>query len=299
MTRWSSSKGSVLILSLWIMLFLSLFVWAMARRASLEARLSGYFMEDLDFEALARGQALASYRKIRKEDNGGPTSFQSPWLDEHLSDEERRVNVNVLDLVSLTRLFGGDKDVAAAIVDWRDPDDKTTPGGAETGYYKTRSPYTCRNAPFQFPEELYLVKGMTRELYEQAMPHLTLWGDGRVNWNTASPRILEVMGLPGEDSRAIADFRLGPDRLAGTGDDRVMSEAAGLIARVDKEAPLTTKGKEVLETLLLRNRFCFRGRRVRWEGSLQAEGTPAPRRVTLVLSPWDQSAPILLWREGL
>lgn len=57
----------------------------------------------------------------------------------------------------------------AAILDWRDSDDDTRPGGAEVDYYNTlEPPYNTKNAPFDTVEELLLVKGITAAV---------LWGE--------------------------------------------------------------------------------------------------------------------------
>ncbi len=56
-------------------------------------------------------------------------------------------------------------DIAAAIVDWLDPDSEAKAGGAESDYYSSLSPsYRARNGPIESLDELLLVKGMTREL---------------------------------------------------------------------------------------------------------------------------------------
>lgn len=294
MTR-VGERGSVLVLSLWIVLFLSLFAWGMARRAGLEATLSRQVVDAAEAESLARGKVLDVARSVKESDGGGPTSPQSPWTA-GLIEEESRVNLNKADLRELKLLFRND-DLAAAVVDWRDPDDKVTPGGAERGDYGAWAPYSCRNAPFRFPEELLLVKGMTRESYDKALPLLTLWGDGRVNWNTVSVPVLEVLGFSPQDAERIRRFRLGPDGQSATEDDVVASQFMDLLPLVGEDDLLSDKGKTVLSDLLARNRFSFRGTHLRWAGVIQPDEASAPRSMTLVLSPWDAPGKILLWRE--
>ncbi len=80
-----------------------------------------------------------------------------------------------------------------AIIDWLDADDKELDLGAESSYYQSLpEPYSCRNGPVQYVEELLLVKGITPELLfgsgEQKglADYLTVNGDdGKVNINTA------------------------------------------------------------------------------------------------------------------
>jgi len=132
--------------------------------------------------------------------------------------------------------------------DWVDPNDEHRLNGAESDdpFYRERG-YECKNAPLDTVDELLLIKGFTpRILYggpaeEEGEPPypgiaqwLTVWGDGRVNVNTASREVL--LTLPEIDEiavDAIMEGRLGPDGEAGTRDDGFKSvdeviAAAGL-----------------------------------------------------------------------
>jgi len=56
--------------------------------------------------------------------------------------------------------------VVDSILDWRDHDSLKRAHGAESGYYlKRRVPYRAKNAFFDSPEELLLVRGVTPALY--------------------------------------------------------------------------------------------------------------------------------------
>ncbi len=92
------------------------------------------------------------------------------------------------------------------ITDWQDSDDIEQPRGAELLYYNTElPPYEPRNAPILTLGELLLVKDVSRDLYflppslrspaasEELHPlnrYLTVYGDGRVNINTAGLPVL-------------------------------------------------------------------------------------------------------------
>ncbi len=80
-----------------------------------------------------------------------------------------------------------------AVIDWLDSDDKESDLGAESSYYQSLAkPYSCRNGPIQYLEEMLLIKGMTPELllgtpeHKGLIDYLTVNGDdGKVNINTA------------------------------------------------------------------------------------------------------------------
>ncbi len=92
--------------------------------------------------------------------------------------------------------------IIEALIDWIDEDDEPLGfGGAESSYYQgLETPYTPRNSPMEFIEELLLIRGITPELYygTDEFPGLatlvTPYGtDGKVNINTADPFVLRAL----------------------------------------------------------------------------------------------------------
>jgi len=98
-------------------------------------------------------------------------------------DESGRISLNKIGEALLQRVItnlaqgdptaGIDRHMQAAIdtvvdsiLDWRDHDSLKRAHGAESGYYlKRRVPYRAKNAFFDSPEELLLVRGVTPALY--------------------------------------------------------------------------------------------------------------------------------------
>jgi type II secretory pathway component PulK len=92
--------------------------------------------------------------------------------------------------------------LATAIIDWTDRDDKVIylpfikreNSGAESGYYAMlETPYKCKNASLDTTEELLLVKGITPRVYELIRDYVTVNGDGKININCASKRVIECL----------------------------------------------------------------------------------------------------------
>jgi general secretion pathway protein K len=142
-------------------------------------------------------------------------SFDTPVYDENTHkmkgvagavDEESKINVNTADAAVIVKLLEDGLDIGSdtaqtigyAIVDWRDSDSfYNHPNyGAEDQDYKDLSkPYEAKDAPFEVLDELLLVKGINREIFDRIKPFVTVYGDGEVNINTASRPVLTALGL--------------------------------------------------------------------------------------------------------
>lgn len=119
------------------------------------------------------------------------------------------LNVNLAGVGALRSFFlalGVDyreADIAAqSIGDWIDADDLHRARGAEREYYLALPfPYEPRNGPIAGFSELRRVRGLDGRLFDLAVPHLSMEGDGRINLNAAPEPVLAA--LPG----------LGPEAL--------------------------------------------------------------------------------------
>ncbi len=82
-----------------------------------------------------------------------------------LVDEAGKLNLNTAPAEWLILLPDMTEEFAAAIVDWRDEDDDISENGAEAqSYYLMDPPLSCKNAPFETLDELFLVYGAEEEL---------------------------------------------------------------------------------------------------------------------------------------
>jgi len=152
--------------------------------------------------------------------------------------------------------------------DWTDENDEHHLNGAESDdpFYEERG-YECKNAPLDTVDELLLIKGFTPsvvyggpaededdEPYTGIASLLTVWGDGKININTASREAMMAF-LPGIDEWMVEDIiegRKGLDGEENTEDDGFESvdEAiakAGLPA--DLKGKLTTVEKKFVRVV--------------------------------------------------
>jgi len=118
--------------------------------------------------------------------------------------------------------------------DWIDGNDFTRLNGAESDdpYYQERG-YAVKNAPVDTLDELLLIKGYTRAILyggtlaefwnlpdvrvQGIAPLLTVYGDGRINVNTATPPVLRtVPDITEAQIERLLLGRLGIDGVGGT-----------------------------------------------------------------------------------
>jgi general secretion pathway protein K len=118
--------------------------------------------------------------------------------------------------------------------DWVDENDEHNLNGAESddSFYSERG-YECKNAPLDTVDELLLIKGFTPAIVFGGPPEregdepylgiarwLTVWGDGKVNVNTATREVLlTIPGIEEYDVDEIIAGRAGLDGEMGTKDD--------------------------------------------------------------------------------
>jgi general secretion pathway protein K len=155
------------------------------------------------------------------------------WLQEEygaggywvrVSDEGGKIDLNQVDELTLRQTFtnlGLDaklgEELTDAIQDWRDTDPLVRLHGAESDYYLSLPvPYSAKDGPFDTPDELLLVRGITHALfYGRDGPGLrevftTYAGaaGGSVNLLTAGPLVLQaVLGIDAAAARDIVQQR--------------------------------------------------------------------------------------------
>jgi general secretion pathway protein K len=154
--------------------------------------------------------------------------FHEGYFELFVEDESGKIQINRLvngndyneDIRGmLVRLLGQPEfklddgrihEIVDAIKDWIDPDNDITGAGAESAYYLSlANPYPVKNGRLDCIDELLMIKGMTKSLYygTKEAPGLrqclTVYGDGRININTA-PRLV-LKSLSKELSPEMAD----------------------------------------------------------------------------------------------
>jgi general secretion pathway protein K len=215
-------KGIALILVLWV----SVLIAVLLASFSLSARVEALQGRNLLDSTRARYAAEAGLHRAAYELRGSnpdtrwvadgrpyPIEFEGFEIEVEIYDETGKVDINVADAVLLSAMFklGGLDEVdadalAAAVMDWRDPDDLISLNGAEQSEYKAADrSYKPRNAPFETVSEIQQVLGMSFELYRELEPLMTIYsGRAQPNPAFASPEVLQL--IPGMNSDLVTMF---------------------------------------------------------------------------------------------
>lgn len=136
-----------------------------------------------------------------------------------IEDERAKINLNaaergvICEMLRLTGVEAAGRDVIAdSLLDWVDENHDFRLNGAEDDYYVgLREPYGAKDGPMDFTEELMLIKGMSPSIYygsanipewmgaraegsyDGLERYVAVYGDGRLNINTAEETVLEAL----------------------------------------------------------------------------------------------------------
>ena len=259
------SRGAALMLVLWLVLLLAGLIGGFALTARVESMQGQVLVRGVAANAIARAGLEYALTRVDDADprrrwvpDGRPQTwrYRDAEVTLTLADENGKIDLNQSDLTLLTELFravgeSGDNAarLAAAILDWRDPDLLTQPmGGAEDDDYAAAGRhYGAKDAEMESVAELEQVLGMTPALYAKVEPHLTVHsGRAAPDPAFASAVVLDAMG---QDGKSLVTARTAP---IGNGDPA----AGGLVASgsgtysIESRARLPDRRESVLRAVV-------------------------------------------------
>ena len=269
MTRDPRQAGAVLIVVLWVMVAMSLLAMSFSASIRTEVNAARNVVDQKESYYLSRAgieyaiykviESQTAFAQLRRQREEGLQSLP-PVLtgsvelamgrgnaSDKITDETGKINVNLAPNYLLYNLLIGvgldaqeAEIITDSIEDWRDRDDLHRLNGAESDYYQSLAePHLAKNGPFDVPEELLLVRGITPEIYY-----------GRKG-TTESGEQVEYYGLQKYFTTFASIMRINvnaapvPVLAAVPGLDR---EAANLIYGMRQEAPFLNV-TEVLEKI--------------------------------------------------
>ena len=207
-------RGAALVLVLWLIALLTALVGAFALSAQIE-HLQQRVQDDTGrAEEIGRAGIAYALSRLRADAQRPPWQadgrlyrwrFDGAQVDLRIEDESGKINLILADAALLAAFLraldvaeGEAAQLAGAIVDWRDADDLSPPGGgAEAGDYAAAGlAYGPRNARMETIGELQRVLGMSPALYRQMRPMVTVHGrQARPDARSARGPVLTALGL--------------------------------------------------------------------------------------------------------
>jgi hypothetical protein len=225
-------SGSLLVITLWIVVLLTVLAVSIARYLSLEVRVAKFRAAREHARAMARGGVSLALQRLSRDAQAPELGDRTyDWLGDdwtalevgevsvQIEDEARRLPLNTASHAQLNQLLQ-DATLAQAVVDARDEPD---PAEEHPEY---QPPYVPKNGPFAAPEELGDLPGLTAEQYallaDQTSPYLG--SDEPMNINTVGVEVLRAVGLTARAVEALRSYREGPDGPAAHEQDGVFTQ---------------------------------------------------------------------------
>ncbi len=211
-----NSRGSLLIVTLWIVAILSALAVSIGRSLSIETRLTKLRLARQEAEALARGAVLAAVELLQDDAEAGSVDWggeawaaprvltpgEGQQVTVTVTDEERKLSLAGLTEAQLQQLIPNGQTVRA-FLDWQDAADPA----------ENDPPFYPKNAPVESPEELNELPGMTADDYARVLTVATPYtvAGTPTNLNTVTPEALQILGVSVPAIQQITQFRDGPD----------------------------------------------------------------------------------------
>ena len=228
--------GSILAITVWALTVLSILALSAAKMASTQIKFSSFYVRMNSSLPLAEAAARDSFSERKADETKDYDSWKELTEERKFdfegglgysysySDEGSRINLNTASAAILGRLAGLNEELAQAIL---------------------KSP----RRPFKAKEEVYLVEGISGEKFEQFKDLITVYGDGKININSAPEEIFSVLGLGPNLIAAIVNYRNdspGEDGQMDTEDDGAFISAGSILPELRKTAMLSLEEEQQL-----------------------------------------------------
>jgi len=246
-------KAQVLMISLWILVILTILAVSIAHRVSLALRLSRYQKDRTRAIYLAKAGINLAIREIEN-DNNGYDSLNDGWANNetrfgHIAfsenkneyacvsytvkkDEEEETIFGALDEESKININSASWELLVALLKECQIDSVTAEkfasdilayrGAGELPEeirrdYDDNLGYACKRGKFTNIEELRLVRGSggIAEKLERLKTLITVYGDGKININTASREALKALTLAAVSELLKDGLSIGADDASG------------------------------------------------------------------------------------
>lgn len=186
------------------------------------------------------------------------TALAKKDLKYGMVDEESKINVNIVDSQTIKKLVfllftPNEKlaqDLTDSIIDWRQFGQSQLTGFYSEFYYSNlKYPYTPKKGPFETMDELLLLQYFSEDILERLKPFMTIYGDGKININTASREVLLAVGLEPLLIDKIFLVRRGLDSVDFTVDDFIFQKPYDIASDIRKFIELESHEAKQIDQL--------------------------------------------------
>lgn len=232
-----TEEGMALILTLLVVSILAVLILEFNYLMRVDSTIAGNYRDSLKALYLAKSGVNFGILLLRRDDlaydaltedwaaSKLPVAEAEGIILFEITDENRKIDINNIiaggkideKLKRLFDLLEIPGELIYVIADWQDPDSEIRFHGAEDDYYSCLpNPYCCKNGPLDTVTELLLLKGFDEDIFygkgndrEPLSSYLTVYGDGKININTASLIILQTLSddIDRSLAEAIVDYR--------------------------------------------------------------------------------------------
>lgn len=219
------NKGFALIFALWVLLLITVIGMSFSYSLKIERQTTVSYAERFQAEMSASSGTKRVILALLSAASGSEQEYNriplSLTLDDFkvktlLRSEAGKVNLNKAPVEILTGLFSQFTPVkeaekmAAALIDWRDPDTNPLPNGAEEDtYHQAGYNYRPKNQPLASISELSQIIGFNTDLIIQITPFVTIYSD-TLKIDPLSATAIALSSLPGispETAKAFIEER--------------------------------------------------------------------------------------------
>jgi type II secretory pathway component PulK len=254
--------------------------------------LSDTFTDNLSLKDVDMADGSFSVGGYFQNDLAGDVSLRYSLID-----EKGKININSASLSTLGKLFhlvlGLDEieaqDLATAIIAWRGANES-----AEGSYYQNLEyPYKEKNGHFECLEEVLLVHGMDEDSFNRIKDYITVYGDGKVNINTASKPVLLALGLDADLVDKILSYRYGEDGILDTADDNIFDTPSNIIPKLSQFASLSDDEVTQLSGVVASSLVCNSG----YFSVVSTARLHNHKNIAQTVAVINRDGKILSWRE--
>jgi len=231
-----AQRGVALLLVVWLIALLTALIGAFAITARVESLQGRLLAQGSVVQEIAR--AGLEYALLRVADPDARTrwtpdgraygwNYAGSQVQVQLVDESGKVDLNQADAQTLTGLLRAvgveaaqAQQLAGAVVDWRDSDPLSQPGGGaeDPDYAAAGLSYGAKDAPFESVAEVEQVLGWTPQIYARVRPYLTIYGGrSRPDPTYAQGPVLVALGMAPTLVLAQRQGTTGQPALVGQG----------------------------------------------------------------------------------